>query len=351
MDPLTHMVAGALVGQVFAPDDPSRFAFGLVCAGAGAVADVDFMARKVKSSIFLLKFHRGFTHSLIALPIIGVCAAASGNFLFGAPFWLLFWASLAAAGIHVLLDVVMHATGLRIFWPLMRKTSLHLVVGLNPMTSSARCAERSLGVCLRCSMHSAVTNPFVLLLWVGLLGTLLLGYFWRSGAGASAAILAAAGAYLLYARLMRGRARRVLQRSLNQPASRAEVFSGSFSPHVWIGVVTRSEGFEVSQVHALEGRVQLLRGYGPSEEGPEVEAARRTPTVQEFLKNAVVPHAMVYHLSDQPLVIWRDLAFAFSPTVSLFAARVLLDRNCSVVVEEFRERWDHAPETGAARLV
>jgi len=344
MDPLTHMVAGALVGQAFSPDEPNRFAFGLVCAGAGVVADVDFVARKAEKATSFLKLHRGFTHSLVALPIIGVCAAASGSLLFGAPFWALLVASMAAAATHLVLDIIMHATGLKIFWPSQRKFALHLLVGLNPLTSSARCGERSLGVCLRCSMHSAVINPFVLLLWAGFLATLFLPT-WQA---VSAAVLGAAGAYLLLLRLLRWRAGAVLGRGLGQ-GERGQVFSGSFNPLVWVGVVTRADGHEVKQVNALSGKVEAFASHGPSETGAAVAASEETETVEEFLNTAVVPHATLYKLGDQPLVIWRDLAFAFSPTVSLFAARVLLDEQGEVKAEEFRERWDHPPETGASR--
>jgi len=345
MDPLTHMVAGAMVGQIFAPDDPNRFAFGLVCAGAGVVADVDFVARKAKESLLFLKLHRGFTHSLFALPIIGICAAGSGNLLFGAPLVPLFLGAMAAAATHLLLDVIMHATGLRIFWPARRKSSLHLVVGLNPLTSSARCGERSLGVCLRCTMHSALLSPLTVFLWAGFVASLLAPWY----RPVSAAVLGLAGLYLVYTRLMRGRARRLLRAQLERPAQAAEVYPGSFSPNVWVGVVSRQEGHEVLQVNALSGKAEPLVSHGPADQGPEVEASRQTATVEEFLNNAVTPHATLYELEGRPLIVWRDLAFAFSSQVSLFTARVLLDEQGEVAAEEFRERWDQPPEGGALR--
>ena len=72
-------------------------------------------------------------------------------------------------------------------------------------------------------------------------------------------------------------------------------------------------------------------------------------TVEAFLDNAVTPHVTIYQLDGKPLVVWRDLAFAFSHEVSLFAARVLLDQKGQVTAEEFRERWDRPPESGAVR--
>ena len=346
MDPLTHMVTGALVAQTMAPEE-HRFAFALVAAGAGVVPDIDFVARKARQKLLFLKFHRGFTHSLVAVPIIALCAAGSGHLLFGAPFWLLAAASAAAALSHLLLDVIMHSTGLQLLWPARKKICVHLVVGLNPLTSSARCGERSLMVCMRCTMHSAVINPMVLLLWAGFGATLLLPW-WQP---LSSAIFGAMLLYLLLCQLLRWRATSALRRQVRRSggddaaaeARSARTFPAGFHPGQWIGVTAHTRGFRVWQVRA--GEPEVIAEHGPSEEGPEVQQSRQTGTVEEFHNNAVFPHATVYPSGERTLVVWRDLAFAFSPTVSLFAARVELDSEHAVRAEEFRERWDRAPES------
>ena len=347
MDPLTHMVTGALVAQTMAPEE-HRFAFALVAAGAGVVPDIDFVARKAKKKLTFLKIHRGFTHSFVAVPIIAFCAAASGNLLFGAPFWLLAAASALAAVSHMVLDTIMHSTGLRLLWPSRRKTSLHLVVGLNPLTSSARCGERSMGVCLRCTMHSAVINPMVLLLLAGFVVSLLVPW-WQP---LSVAIVVATLLYLLACRLTRGMARRALTRHVEgledgtgEEAATACTFPASFRPSRWIGVTRRERGYRVWSVHALSGAAEVIGDHGPSAEGDAVEQSRQTETVEAFLENAVVPHVSEYRAGERTLVVWRDLAFAFSPAVSLFAARIELDDEQTVQAEEFRERWDRPPET------
>ena len=338
------MVTGALAAQAAAPEE-HRFTFALIGAGAAVVQDIDFLARKAKQRLLFLKLHRGFTHSLVALPLIAACAAGSGVLLFGTPFWRLFLASAAAALTHIALDTIMHSTGLRVFWPSREKLSLHLVVGLNPLTSSARCGERSLGVCLRCTMHSAVLSPLVLMLWTGFVVSLLLPW-WRA---VSAVILGLALLYLLFCRWARARARRALIRRLrgrSPPADprRVEVFPGSFNPCVWIGISPVAEGYEVIRVNAVGGRTQTINQYGPSAMGPVVDATEGTETVSEFLSQAVFPHATLIPAGSESLVVWRDLAFAFSPAVSLFAARVELDQGLAVKAEEFRERWDHPPD-------
>ena len=349
LDPLTHMIAGALVAQSMAPEE-HRWAFALVAAGAGVVPDVDFVSRKAKRGLLFLKLHRGFTHSLVATPIIAACAAGSGLALFGTPLWPLFAASLLAAMTHMVLDTVMHSTGLQVAWPWRRKLCLHLVVGLNPLTSSARCGERSLMVCLRCTMHSAVISPLVLLMGVGFGASLLLPQW----ALISRGTLAGAALYLSLCWLLRLRSRQLLARSVRQAggheaaaaAASARTFPASFSPAGWIGVTAHAGGFRVHSVNALSGAVALVAEHGPSDSSELAQQTRQTETVQEFLANAVFPHATVYpRPDDRKLVVWRDLAFAFSPVVSLFAARLELDQQRQVLSEEFRERWDRHPES------
>jgi len=349
MDPLTHMVTGALVAQSVAPEE-HRFAFALIGAGAGVVPDIDFLAKKARDHLLFLKLHRGFTHSLLASPIIGACAAASGSLLFGTPFWRLFAVALVASWSHVLLDLVMHAPGLRWLWPLKRKVSAHLVVGLNPLTSSARCGERSLTVCLRCTMHSAVLSPLVVLLWVGF----LLSVGSPAWVLVSRLALGTALAYLVLCQVMRTRARVVLRAHLaaggrGDEVAGAEFSPASFRPWRWIGVTSHASGHRVWSVNLLAGgRVHVGVERGLSDDDERVRATRETPTVREFLENALLPHATLYPVGDRTLVVWRDLAFAFSPTVSLFAVRVELDADQRVTAQEFRERWDPSPEQSAA---
>jgi membrane-bound metal-dependent hydrolase YbcI (DUF457 family) len=341
VDPVTHMVTGALVAQSMAPPE-QRWAFALVAAGAAAAPDIDFIARKAESKLLFLQLHRGATHSLLATPVIAAAAAGCGHLLFGLPLWPLLQTCWAALLTHLVLDTVMHSTGLRWLWPLQRRWSLPLIVGLNPLTSSARCGERSFGVCLRCTMHSAALSPLVLLTWAGFLVSLLLPGWART---ASQLTLAAMAAYLGLAAVMGLRARRQLrQRAPDSPVLR--VFPAGFSPTRWLGVTVTPAGEEhtVWLVDALRDAASPVGQYPPSATTDEALATASTETVREFLDNAIFPYASIHGHRQGTVVVWRDLAFAFSPTVSLFAARVQLDPAGQVTAEEFRERWDHAPE-------
>jgi len=331
------MVTGALVAQAMGPEE-HRWTFALVAAGAAVVPDIDFLARKAPGKLLFLKLHRGLTHSLLAAPLIAACAAGAGRLLFGAPFWPLAAVCLVAALSHLVLDTIMHSTGLQWLWPWRRRWALPLVIGLNPLTSSARCGERSLLVCLRCTMHSAVISPLVLLLWLGYVAALLTPP-WRL---ASQAALGAASLYVLLCALLRLRAAVLLWRRPSAAPGRAGVYPGSFNPARWLGVTVVAAGYTIWSIDALSGAVEAQGSRGPSATGDPVQASRRTETVQEFMDNAVFPHAEIY--GGGAVVIWRDLAFAFSPAVSLFAARIELAPDGGVDREEFRERWDRPPE-------
>lgn len=334
MDPLTHLVTGALVAQSLAPEE-HRWLTSLVAAGAAVVPDLDFLARKAPARLLFLRLHRGLTHSLLALQVIGACAAGTAHLLFGLPFWPTFGACALAALTHAILDAVMHSTGLQLLWPWSRRLTLPLLIGLNPLTSSARCAERSLNVCLRCTMHSAVLSPLVLLLWAGLIISLPLSS-WRL---VSQLTLAAAMGYLLLAGLLRLRARALLAAQLGGGRV-VGIYPAGFSPSRWLGLVAEPDGeHALLAVDALRVKISPHARFAPPEQGAKVELTRRTPTVAEFLNNAIAPHVSLH----ANVVVWRDLAYAFSPSVSLFAVRVELEGQ-QIRAEEFRERWDHPPE-------
>jgi hypothetical protein len=345
MDFVTHMATGALVAQSVCPPE-HRWAFALVGAGAAVVPDIDFVARLGKNDLSFLKNHRGLTHSLLAIPIIATAAAASGNLLFDAPFWPLAATCVLAAFSHLVLDVTTHASGIAWLWPHRKRLTWSLFIGLNPLTSSARCSERRVGTCVRCSMHSAILNPFVALVLAGFLASLAA----PSWALASRISLGVAALYLGAVGWIRWRASRLLRKSLGDDGAGGAIevlraFPAGFSPMRWLGLVGTDRGVRLFDVNALTGRVEPRSDMPPSEDSPVVQATLDTATVREFLGQAMHPYARSYAVAGGSVVIWRDLALAFSPVVSLYTARVVLDGQRRVVAERFLERWAVPPDT------
>ena len=103
MDPLTHLAAGVICSQVLPA--PSRW----WAAAAGAIfavaPDVDYFFIFWDRLAFM-RYHRGFTHSLLALPLFALAGALLGRYL-GGNRWFkpLFILGLAVLGSHLLLDL------------------------------------------------------------------------------------------------------------------------------------------------------------------------------------------------------------------------------------------------------
>ena len=103
MDPLTHLTTGVICSQLLPA--PSRW----WAAAAGAIfavlPDVDYFFIFWDRLAFI-RYHRGFTHSLVALPLFALAGALLGRFL-GGDRWFrpLFILGLMALSSHLLLDL------------------------------------------------------------------------------------------------------------------------------------------------------------------------------------------------------------------------------------------------------
>ncbi|MDO9070258.1 MAG: metal-dependent hydrolase, partial [Deltaproteobacteria bacterium] len=103
MDPLTHLATGVICSQLLPA--PSRW----WAAAAGAIfallPDVDYFCIFWDRLAFI-RYHRGFTHSLVALLLFALAGALLGRVL-GGPRWFkpLFILGLAVLASHLLLDL------------------------------------------------------------------------------------------------------------------------------------------------------------------------------------------------------------------------------------------------------
>jgi inner membrane protein len=118
VDPLTHLASGVIGSQLLPA--PSRW----WAAAAGAIfavlPDVDYFFIFWDRLAFI-RYHRGFTHSLVALPLFALAGALLGRFL-GGPRWFkpLFILGLAVLGSHLLLDLAT-SYGTQILSPFSRR--------------------------------------------------------------------------------------------------------------------------------------------------------------------------------------------------------------------------------------
>ena len=68
MDTITHGLIGGIAGRVFSPDSTSS-SYLLVAAIAATFPDIDYLLFWVNPYQFITEWHRGFTHSLVLLPV------------------------------------------------------------------------------------------------------------------------------------------------------------------------------------------------------------------------------------------------------------------------------------------
>lgn len=122
MDPITHGIAGSLIGKGFFDKREGRVA--IFAATLGAVfPDVDIFAELfARAPLAVIRLHRGFTHSFVGLPIFAVVLAALTRWYCRRRGWaapsMAMLTLIYAVGIasHILLDA-MTSFGTRIWNP------------------------------------------------------------------------------------------------------------------------------------------------------------------------------------------------------------------------------------------
>lgn len=108
MDPITHGIAGSLLGKAFFEKREGRIATYASILGA-VFPDVDvFVEMFARDPLSVIRYHRGFTHSYFGLPIFAVILAGLTRWVFrrrGAPsFWMLSLIYAVGIASHILMD-------------------------------------------------------------------------------------------------------------------------------------------------------------------------------------------------------------------------------------------------------
>ena len=125
MDPLTHALAGASIAWVAGGRQLGRRAL-LVGAAAGLLPDLDVLIRSASDPLLAIEHHRGFTHSLLFVPIGGTLVALLLGARRAIPAAILAYLS------HPLLDAAT-TYGTQLFWPFSRlRVGLDLISIIDP---------------------------------------------------------------------------------------------------------------------------------------------------------------------------------------------------------------------------
>jgi inner membrane protein len=118
MDPLTHVATGVICSQLVST--PSRWWASVAGIIFALLPDVDYFFIYWDRLAFI-RYHRGFTHSLVALPLFALAGALVGRFL-GGPRWFkpLLVLGLVVLSTHLLLDLAT-SYGTQLLSPFFRK--------------------------------------------------------------------------------------------------------------------------------------------------------------------------------------------------------------------------------------
>jgi membrane-bound metal-dependent hydrolase YbcI (DUF457 family) len=109
MDTITHGIAGALIGKGFFSERWGPAATFAVTLGS-VFPDCDVIAEVIsRNPVSLLKYHRGITHSFVAMPFFALALGALVWWLarrrgIQSSFWVLVFATLIGIASHILLD-------------------------------------------------------------------------------------------------------------------------------------------------------------------------------------------------------------------------------------------------------
>lgn len=163
MDPLTHALAGATLAWAATGSRLGRRAIA-IGAVAALLPDVDVFIRSAADPLLAIEHHRGFTHSLLFVPVGGVIAAM--------PFAAHSrrrWAAMAgilAYGSHTLLDAAT-TYGTQWFWPFSSyRVGLDIISIIDPIFTLITLTGI---IAAFASRHRlAVTTLALAVLWLGM---------------------------------------------------------------------------------------------------------------------------------------------------------------------------------------
>jgi inner membrane protein len=328
MDNLTHTAVGLFLSRAGLNRwTPRATAILLVAAN---IPDVD-IASAIGGPLSYLHYHRHWTHSLLAMPLMALAAVALVRVVFRTPLrWVgAFAAALIGVASHILLDLT-NTYGVRILLPFSSQW-FHLdIAGFpDPWTWSILLLG-ILGPFLSRLVGSEITSG----------GERRPRYYGRGGAIFALCVLALydGGRGVLHARAINTLEARLYQ---GVEPLRVAACPIATSPLRWNGIV------ETAGFYAL-APVDLLQDFDPAhshildkpDPSPALDAARATPAFQGFLRFSQFPAWRVWpdeKLENGTVVEAIDLRFGSTASPGFFA-RARLDSGGRVIESSFHFR-------------
>jgi len=330
MDPITHGLASYVLKRAAFPRVPRSTTLAILAAGT--LADLDSLSRFFGPSAFLT-FYRTYFHSLLAAILLSLFVALpfllrkSGLAKNQTSFVTIFGASLAAAVLHLLMDLFQSA-GVELFWPFSpRRIAMDWVAHLDLWIPGILLA----GILLP-ALSGLVTEE---------IGARSKGP--RGKAGASLA-LAALLLYLVARFVFHGNALAAMESRTYRGESprRVAAFAESNSPYRWHGIVETESALHDLDVEAGPAANfdsdSAITSYKP-EPSPALDAARDSAVARRFLQVARFPKATVEKTPEGFHVILRDFPYTRDLGSGL-RVQALIDTDPSGKILSQELAWD-----------
>lgn len=327
MDPLTHTAVGLFLSRAGLNRWTPRATPILILAAN--IPDCD-IASAVGGQLSYLTWHRHITHSLIAMPVMALLAVVLVRAVFRSPVrWLgAFFAALIAVATHILLDLT-NAYGVRILLPFSSEWFHFDIAAFPDPWTWTILALGIIGPFLSRLVGSEISS-----------GSARVQHHGRGGAifALLALSLYDGGRAVLHARAVT-----IIESRLYQDVAplRVAACPSPTNPLRWNGIVETPTFWAFPAVNLAEDfdptRVHILQKPDPD---PALDAARRTPVFQAFLRFS---QYTLWHVSPSPetdngkRVEAYDVRFG-SPASPAFFARALLDGNLKVIESSFHFR-------------
>jgi membrane-bound metal-dependent hydrolase YbcI (DUF457 family) len=339
MDPVTHTITGLLVSNsIISPSESIVPAVGAIfCSN---LPDLDFFTKLLPENTVFMRLHHGLSHSIFIGLLMTTIVSSTLYFATGfSSFPLLFLICFLASCTHLFLDSLIHNMGIQLFAPFSSKYfSIPILLGLNPLSTSAKCYMKSIFVCLKCQMNTAIKSPTVIILACGFLFSLILFPYIRI---VSILTLLVCLTYHSYLYMKRKMAIKIfLGGKVRDEIEKYGVYSASFSPFLWLGVVLFSDkSIVVEKIDVKEEKIREHKAYSPPEITPVIESSKKLKVVDDFLKKCVFPYVTSYSENGERIIKWKDLGYDFSDTIDLYTLLLKYDSSNNLVFQAFRERW------------
>jgi inner membrane protein len=325
MDNLTHTAVAAFLSRI-GPGRWSPYATAIILVGAN-LPDIDGISA-AGGGLNYLHFHRHLTHSLAALPFMALAAVGIVRVVVRKPLvWPgAFFAALLAVASHLALDAT-NIYGIRLLLPFSSAWQSLDMTGVVDLWILAVCLLGLAAPVLGHLVGSEIAS-----------GSARARHYGRGWAWF------AIGFVLLYegARFgLHSRAVTALDGQLYQDAVplRVAALPNAINPMKWRGLVETSDSIAVQEVN-LAGEIGSSRPivFHKPEPDPVIDAARGTPTFQQFLQFSQWP---LWRVTPYParenarLVEVFDMRFG-SPVDPGFMVSAVVDSRGQVIESSFR---------------